>query len=86
MTSAMQIEALKKVGTIVAREAADGSRVLVVMPKKVESALEEFDELQVDPDTGTTSWRGAVVTHFGAIRGKNTWVSNAISEPVLERA
>ena len=62
---------LAKVGKVVAAEAADGSRVLVVMPMTVETALAKLGELTFSDET--PFWNGAEVAYFGAIRGKDRW-------------
>ncbi len=65
--------ALKKVEAIVKHEAAAAHRVLVVLPKKIETALRAARKLEIA--TKDLFWHGAEVVHFGAIRGQDRWRS-----------
>lgn len=65
---------LAKIEEIVKSELARSAPVLVVMPKRVEDTLSSFGKLATGGGSDQPRfWRGAEVTHFGAIRGKDRW-------------
>ncbi|WIY24330.1 hypothetical protein [Parasedimentitalea psychrophila] len=62
---------LSKVEAIIKRETKRTGKVLVVMPKQVETVLKAKGKFQECDKT--LYWHGAEVAHFGAIRGQDCW-------------
>lgn len=65
---------LTKVETIVKREAESAPRVLVIMPKVIETFLTNKQVARSNKIKGKPLfWQGAQIAHFGAIRGRDRW-------------